>query len=315
MRFAFSEEQQALKREARRFLEKRASHSQTTDSWASIAELGWPGLAIPERYGGAGLGWVELCAVLEETGRVLLPLPLFSNAVAADALLAAGSEGQRRDHLPQLAEGRKLATLVLENGWALDGMKADLFIFSDRLARAAEVKRVPLESLDASRPLAQVHLEGGGEPLERPLPPETRQRALIALSAEEVGGAERCLEMAVDYAKTRHQFGRPIGSFQAIKHECADMLVRVESARSACYWAAWVAAVGDGELPVAAALAKAWCSEAYFKNAADNLQIHGGIGFTWEHDAHRYLRRARASLSLFGDPAEHREDVARRIGL
>src|SRR5207253_10739972 len=116
--------------------------------------------------------------------------------------------------------------------------------------------------------------------------------AWIAVAAEQVGGAERCLEMAVDYAKTRHQFGRPIGSFQAIQHLCADMLVRVESARSACWWAAWCAAAGDGELLVAASTAKAWCSDAFFENAAANLQIHGGIGFTWEHDAHRYLRRA-----------------------
>jgi acyl-CoA dehydrogenase len=310
MRFAFSDEQLALKREARRFLEKRAS-----DPWPAIVELGWPGLAIPDRYGGAGLGWVELCAVLEETGRFLAATQLFSNAVATDVLLSCGSEAQRSAHLPEIAEGRRRATLVLDNGLALDGMDADLFIFPNRVALATQVKRVPLETLDATRPMAQVRLEGEAEPLERPLSDEARQRAWIALAAEQVGGAERCLEMAVDYAKTRQQFGRPIGSFQAIKHQCADMLVRVESARSACYWAAWVASVGEDELAVAASLARAWCSETYFRNAADNLQIHGGIGFTWEHDAHRYLRRARASSSLFGDPAEHREEVARRIGL
>jgi alkylation response protein AidB-like acyl-CoA dehydrogenase len=306
MRFAFTDDQQALKGEARRVLEK-------LPSWERIVALGWPGLAIPESYGGAGLGWVELCSVLEEAGRVLLELPLFSNSVAAQALLECGTEEQRREWLPQIAEGRARATLVADDGLALDGTDAGLFIFADRIA--TRIERVSVEPFDATRPLARVKLADEGLPLARPLTEEVRARALVALAAEEVGGAERCLEMAVEYAKLRHQFGRPIGSFQAIKHMCADMLVRVESARSACYWAAWTAAVGDGELTLAAPLAQSWCADAFFRNAADNLQIHGGIGFTWEHPAHRYLRRARASASLFGSAAHHREEVARRIGL
>ena len=139
--------------------------------------------------------------------------------------------------------------------------------------------------------------------------------ATVALAAEQVGGAQQCLDMAVQYAKDRVQFGRAIGSFQAIKHKCADMLLQVESARSAAYYAAWAAADGSDELPVVASLSKAYCSEAYFNAAAENIQIHGGIGFTWEHDAHLYFKRAKADELLFGDPTYHRELLARRIGI
>jgi alkylation response protein AidB-like acyl-CoA dehydrogenase len=138
--------------------------------------------------------------------------------------------------------------------------------------------------------------------------------AAVALAAEQVGGAQRVLDMAVDYAKTRVQFGKPIGSFQAIKHKCADMFLEVESARSAAYYGGFVAEDVD-ELPIAASLAKAYCSEAYLHAAAENIQIHGGIGFTWEHPAHLYFKRAKSSELLFGDPAYHRELLAQRIGI
>jgi len=133
---------------------------------------------------------------------------------------------------------------------------------------------------------------------------------MLALAAEQVGGAQRCLDMAVAYAKVRHQFGRAIGSFQAVKHMCADMLLEVESARSAAYYAAWAAADGAADLPLVASLAKARCSEAYFQVAASNIQVHGGIGFTWEHDAHLYYRRAKSAEVMLGTPASHREVVA-----
>ena len=131
--------------------------------------------------------------------------------------------------------------------------------------------------------------------------------AAVALAAEQVGGAQKVLDMAVEYAKVRVQFGRPIGSFQAIKHKCADMLLEVESAKSAAYYAGWAAAEDNEELPVVASLAKSYCSEAYFHCAAENIQIHGGIGFTWEHPAHLYFKRAKSSELLFGDPTYHRE--------
>ena len=139
--------------------------------------------------------------------------------------------------------------------------------------------------------------------------------AAVALAAEQVGGAQRCLDMSVEYAKVRVQFGRPIGSFQAIKHKCADMLLEVESAKSAAYYAGWCAAEMNDELPQVASLAKSYCSEAYFHAAAENIQIHGGIGFTWEHPAHLYFKRAKSSELLFGDPTYHRELLAQRIGL
>ncbi|MGH8981131.1 MAG: acyl-CoA dehydrogenase family protein, partial [Acidimicrobiales bacterium] len=144
---------------------------------------------------------------------------------------------------------------------------------------------------------------------------KTLQHASVGLSNEMVGGAQKVLDMSVEYAKVRVQFGRPIGSFQAIKHKCADMLLEVESARSAAYYAGWVAAEDSDELPVVASLAKSYCSEAYFHAAAENIQIHGGIGFTWEHDAHLYFKRAKSSELLFGDPAYHRELLAQRIGI
>ena len=167
--------------------------------------------------------------------------------------------------------------------------------------------------------LTDVHLasdallgpEGGGWPiLERML-----ERAAVALSAEQVGGAQACLEMAVSYAKVRKQFGRPIGSFQAIKHKCADMLAQVESARSAAYYAGWALSEDNEERPLMASLAKSYCSESYFFSAAENIQIHGGIGFTWEHNAHLYFKRAKSSELLFGDPSFHREKIAVHLGL
>lgn len=174
-------------------------------------------------------------------------------------------------------------------------------------------------TLDQTRPLAEVRLdgvrveadarlEGGWETIRRVL-----DRAAIALAAEQVGGAQRCLDMSVSYAKERVQFGRPIGSFQAVKHKCADMFVLVESSRSAAYYAGWAASVGDPETPVLASLARAYCSDAYFRCAAEAIQIHGGVGFTWEYDVHLYFKRARSSEQLLGSPSFHRERVARHI--
>ena len=185
----------------------------------------------------------------------------------------------------------------------------------------AGVTRTNLATMDQTRKQAKIELDGapatligtdgaGWTTLERVL-----DLAAVALAAEQVGGAQKVLETAVQYAKDRVQFGRPIGSFQAIKHKCADMLLEVESAKSAAYYAAWCAAELNDELPSVASLAKAYCSEAYFHAAAENIQIHGGIGFTWEHPAHLYFKRAKSSELLFGDPTYHRELLAQRIGI
>ena len=220
--------------------------------------------------------------------------------------------------------------LTGEKLYVLDGTIADLLLIAARTPAGVSVFAVdkgapglavePLATMDQTRKQARVLLratparlvgaEGAGwAAISRML-----DLAAVALAAEQVGGAQRALEMAVDYAKTRVQFGKPIGSFQAIKHKCADMLLEVESARSAAYYGGFAADDAD-ELPVAASLAKAYCSEAYLHTAAENIQIHGGIGFTWEHPAHLYFKRAKSSELLFGDPAYHRELLAQRIGI
>ena len=215
--------------------------------------------------------------------------------------------------------------------YVLDGAIANVLIVAARTdagvslfsvqGDAAGLTRTALSTMDQTRKQAKVDFDGveatligtdggGWDVLSRVL-----DLAAVALAAEQVGGAQECLEMAVAYAKDRVQFGRPIGSFQAIKHKCADMLLEVESSKSAAYYAAWCAAELNDELPSVASLAKAYVSEAYFHTTAENIQIHGGIGFTWEHPAHLYFKRAKSSELLFGDPTYHRELLAQRIGI
>jgi len=191
-------------------------------------------------------------------------------------------------------------------------------------ATAPGVSRRRLETMDMTRKQAEITFSGVRVPASALLGAEgsgwaslqdTLTRAVVALAFEQVGGAQKCLDMAVEYAKARVQFGRPIGSFQAIKHKCADMLVDVESAKSAAYYAGWAVTAADEEVAIVAPLAKSFCSEAYFRCAAENIQIHGGIGFTWEHDAHLYFKRAKTDELLFGTPAQHRAVLADRLGL
>ncbi|HLI72229.1 MAG TPA: acyl-CoA dehydrogenase family protein [Acidimicrobiales bacterium] len=371
MNFAFSEEQEELRRSVRRFLEDKSPVSEvrrlmeTTEGfdravWEQMADqLGLQALHIPEEYGGAGFSYVELIVVLEEMGAALLCAPYFATvALAANAVLSSGDEGAKKDLLPGIAAGETIATLALTedtgrwdvgavtlaasksgSDWKLDGHKmfvidghnADLVVAAARSGKgvslfaveggASGLTRTPLATMDQTRKQARLEFastparligdEGGADAaLTR-----TLDLAAVALAAEQVGGAQRCLDMAVDYAKSRIQFGRPIGSFQAIKHKCADMLLEVESAKSAAYYAGWAAAEDSEELPVVASLAKSYCSEAYFHAAAENIQIHGGIGFTWEHDAHLYFKRAKSSELMLGDPSYHRELLAQRIGI
>jgi alkylation response protein AidB-like acyl-CoA dehydrogenase len=215
--------------------------------------------------------------------------------------------------------------------FVLDGHTANLIIVAAKTGEnvslftvagdAPGLTRTALATMDQTRKQARLEFSGtpakllgtegeGWTVLSRVL-----DLAAVALAAEQVGGAQKCLDMSVDYAKVRVQFGRPIGSFQAIKHKCADMLLEVESAKSAAYYAGWAGAELNDELPTVASLAKAYCSDAYFHAAAENIQIHGGIGFTWEHDAHLYFKRAKSSQLLLGDPTYHRELLAQRIGI
>ena len=379
MHLAFTEEQEDLRASARAFLAEHSPPAEVRRAmqgelghdpalWKRLgAELGWPGIAIPEAYGGAGLSQVELAALMEVMGEALLCAPFFSSVcLAANALVEAAGEEQKRRWLPGIAAGETLATLAFaepggawgpegvattaraEGGdfvlsgrkrYVPDGHAADLVLVAAREpgtegerglslyavgADAPGLSRRALPTMDQTRRLAELRLEDvrvpasarlgegetGYEALERAL-----DLAAVALAAEQVGLAQRCLDLAVAHARSREQFGRPIGSFQAIKHKCADMMLLVESSRSAAYYAACVAAEGSADLARAASLARAWCSEAAFRCAAECLQIHGGVGFTWEYDVHLYLKRARASEILLGDPAWHRERVARLIGL
>ena len=371
MNFGFSEEQEELRRGVRRFLEDKSPSTEvrrlmeTPEGydpavWSLMAnQLGLQALTIPEEYGGAGFGYVELIVVLEEMGRSLLCAPFFSTvALAANALLVSGDEAAKADYLPGIASGETLATLAYSEesgrwdldgitlaatqsgeGWKLTGTKsyvidghtANLILVAARSAaglslfavdaEAAGLTRTALATMDQTRKQAKLAFNGtparliGEDGGAGPVLSKTLDLAAVALAAEQVGGAQRVLEMSVEYAKHRIQFGRPIGSFQAIKHKCADMLLEVESAKSAAYYAGWAAAEDNDELPVTACLAKAYCSEAYFHAAAENIQIHGGIGFTWDHDAHLYFKRAKSSELILGDPSYHRELLAQRIGI
>ncbi len=228
------------------------------------------------------------------------------------------------------------STLSGTKMFVIDGHTANLVVVAARSAGtsgedgisffavdgdAAGLTRTPLATMDQTRKQARLDFENvsarpiGAPGSGWPALSKTLDQAAVCLANEMVGGAQKVLEMSVEYAKVRVQFGRPIGSFQAIKHKCADMLLEVESGKSAAYYAAWAAAEDNEELPVAASLAKAYCSDAYFHAAAENIQIHGGIGFTWEHDAHLYFKRAKSSEILLGDATYHRELLAQRIGI
>ena len=371
MNFAFSEEQEELRKVVKDFLNNKSSEATVrelmeTESgydpavWSQMGEqMGLQGLIIPEEFGGSGYSYVELIVVLEEMGRRLLCAPYFSTVVlAANTLLHSGDDAAKADLLPGIASGETIATLAFTepngkwdasgieaqatrsgDGWVINGTKsfvldghtASLILVAARTGDAISLfaveggasglTRSALSTMDQTRKQAKLEFtdvparligtEGEGwTVLERVL-----DIAAVALAAEQVGGAQECLEMAVQYAKDRVQFGRPIGSFQAIKHKCADMLLEVESAKSAAYYAGWCASELNDELPSVASLAKSYCSEAYFHTTAENIQIHGGIGFTWEHPAHLYFKRAKSSELLFGDPTYHRELLAQRIGL
>jgi alkylation response protein AidB-like acyl-CoA dehydrogenase len=376
IQFAFTDEQEQFRSAIRRFLHDKSPTTEVRrlmataegyDSavWRQLSEeLALPGIHIPEQYGGAGFGMVELCIVTEELGRALLCAPYFSTAVlGANAILNAGTEAQKATLLPDLASGMQRATLAVTepngqcdpylielvatpgaDGYLLDGAKsfvvdghiADLLIVAARLpntvggdglalfaldAKAEGIERRLLESMDATRKLARIDfhcahadllgsLDDGAKPLIR-----TLDQAAIALANEMVGGSQKLLDSAVDYTKVRVQFGRTIGSFQAIKHKLADLLLDVELAKSAAYYAAQAAATDDPEWPALACLAKAAASEAYLRVAAECIQLHGGIGFTWDNDTHLWFKRAKSSEVFLGQPNYHRELLMQRWGV
>ncbi len=318
----------------------------TDEQWQSLAELGWTGLVVPEDDGGLGLGAVELVVIQEELGYALAPTPLLSSVAATLLLVAAGTESQRQRWLGPLAQGEARGTIALWDehaGWSPDHSEveasagkltatkiavpdaaaADFLIIAGAdgrhyLVEAGDpgVGMVPAPSLDPTRKLSTVGFDrAAAEPLalERARIAHAYHTIITALAAENVGVAQRAMEMAVSYAKERKQFDRPIGAYQAVSHRCAEMLLEVEGARSLAYWAGWALDHEPHDAARAASMAKAYASDAGFRVTASALQVHGGIGFTWEHDLHFYLKRAKANAHAFGDARWHRERVAELV--
>jgi alkylation response protein AidB-like acyl-CoA dehydrogenase len=295
--------------------------------WKEMARLGLQGIAVPEGYGGAGADRAELAVVFEELAAALVTEPFLATVgLAVPALVEGGDEAAREEFLPAIASGALTATVVSGvraagdctldgvDEFVLDGAVADLVLVDADTAHGPALfavtggfDRIPLDTLDPTRRMAR--LEFRRTPSRRIGAGGTgRRTALLALAAEQLGVARRCLELSVEYAKARVQFGRPIGSFQAVKHLCANMLLEVELARSAVEHAA-----ADGGEP-AVDLAHAFCVDAAVRVAGDCIQVHGGIGYTWEHPAHLYLKRAKTNQHLFGGARSTRRRIAERIG-
>ncbi|MCB2078690.1 MAG: acyl-CoA/acyl-ACP dehydrogenase [Novosphingobium sp.] len=365
MNFDYSDDQKALKDEARKFLsacspasvargvldDPEAAFDATL--WNRIGEQGWCGAAIPEAYGGYEFGYVELCALAEELGRAVSPVPFASSIyLFAEAVLRAGSEGQKSEILPQVASGEAIGTVAVSEGPGVlteaavearviggkltgvklpvtDGMVAGRAVvlahgddgpglyLSDLTGPGVERETVP--TIDPTRGAARIRFDNAPvEPLGAPGEgmanlAAIQDRAAILIAFEQLGGADRCLEMARDYALQRYAFGRPIGSYQAIKHKLADVFVKNEVARANAYYGAWALSTNAPELPVAAAAARVSACAAYWQAAKENIQTHGGIGFTWEADCHLYYRRAKHLSLVIGGAREWKRRLTDRV--
>ncbi|MCD6015176.1 MAG: acyl-CoA dehydrogenase [Solirubrobacterales bacterium] len=331
MDFGFNDEQHEIKSTAREFVADRFKPEKVRElaesetpydegTWQEMSELGWPGIAISEEYGGQGLGVVELVIVQEELGYACAPSPMISNAYAGAVIEVAGSDEQRRRWLPGIAsgEGRGAAELTDDDGAIVGAAEgASILVLAEgegaRLVEpgAAEIERVGL--IDTTRAYFRVSADDGDS-----LPGDVSaavDTGMVALAAELVGVGQRALDIGVEYAKEREQFGRPIGSYQAVSHRLADMLWDVEEARSLTYYAAWCADAKPESLPLAASMAKARASDAAGSVTHNAIQTLGGIGFTWEHDVHFLLKRARVGARMLGSARQHRERVADLAGL
>ena len=327
MNFDFTDDQQAIKRTANEMLAARFKPERMRelaegeryddDAWKEMCELGWAGIFIDEDHGGQGLGIVELVILMEELGYALAPVPFLSNAAAGLALQFAGTDEQKERWLPGIASGEARGTVgMVRDGEARlvpDADSAEVIVLigfdgSTSVVEAASAEIEPFETMDRTRRFARVRADGG-EPLGGDCL-AAGDRIATALSAETVGVAQKAMEMAVEYARERKQFGRAIGAYQAVSHRCAQMLLEVEGARSGAYYAAWCADSEPDSLPAAASGAKAYSSDAGWRVCGSSLQVHGGIGFTWEHDLHFFLKRAKTDGHLFGSAREHRERVA-----
>jgi alkylation response protein AidB-like acyl-CoA dehydrogenase len=360
--FDYTDDQKALKEEARRFLTaaspltvSRAVLENPGDGydvalWGRIVEQGWCGATIPEAYGGLGLGYVELCALAEELGRAVAPVPFASSIYFfAEALKLAGGEEQKSQLLPLVASGELIGTLAISEGAGVltdariaakvsggklsgtklpvaDGMAAARAVVlakgEDGLSlylvdlRGEGVTRQAVSNIDPTRGAASISFDGASvEPLGEvgkglQMLKSIQERGAILLAFEQLGGADRCLEMARDYALERYAFGRPIGSYQAIKHKLADVFVKNEVARANAYYGAWALSTDASELPVAAAAARVAGSAAYWLASKEMIQTYGGIGVTWEADCHFFYRRARHLGLVIGAPRDWKRRLA-----
>lgn len=354
MNFEFSADQLMIQDQARSFLAANSPLSQVRkvledesgevrsdkEVWHGLSELGWPGVAIPEAYGGLGMGYLELCVIAEELGRSLAATPFSSSVyLATELLLLAGTESQKQHWLPRLAAGEVSASIAMSCGSTglatesdsiraensvlngkspavSDGDIVDLLIVAAQDENNTEqlylletntsgVAANPVTSIDPSRALAAVEFNAaqaelmqagsGGETLAT-----LYDRAAVLFAFEQVGGAQACLDMAKEYTMQRYAFGRPIASFQALKHKMADMFVAIELAKSNAYYGAWALSTGSDSLTEAAAVARISATDAYYQCSKENMQAHGGMGYTWELDCHLYYRRARYLAAILG---------------
>jgi alkylation response protein AidB-like acyl-CoA dehydrogenase len=379
MNFGFSEEQEMLRDATRRFLDNECPTSfvrkmmeddsaHATEMWKKVAEQGWPAILIDEAHGGVGGSFLDMVVILEEMGRSLLPGPFLATALlGTPAIIAGGSDEQKRSILPGVAAGETTLTLALaeQSGrydaggvslaatakgedFSLSGEKffvpdahvADQIVVVARTgqgstaedgisvfvvdAKAPGVTITQLKTVDMTRRQCHVAFQDvavsgaqvlGGVGAGWPIVQRTLDQAMAGLCTEMVGTGQQALDMAVAYAKERVQFGKPIGSFQAVKHKCVDMMVQVENARSLTYYAAWTVEENVPEARQAVPMAKAYCSDMCKTVTSEAIQVHGGIGFTWEHDMHLFYRRGLASEAAFGSAPVHREVVAQELNL
>jgi alkylation response protein AidB-like acyl-CoA dehydrogenase len=372
--FGFSEEQEMLRDAAKRFLADNCSTkfvrqmmadptAHDAAFWSKLVGQGWPGLLIPADYGGTDGTFLDMTVIVEELGKALIPGPFFAAALlGAPAFIEGGSDAQKKEFLPKMAEGKFIATVAIAeapgrfdaggielkatkkgSGYTLSGEKffvpdahaADAIVVATRTgggggedgitllcvpANEKGVTVTQLKTVDMTRRMCHVKFDnvqadtvlgkenGGWTVLRRVL-----EVATAALSTEMVGTAQKALDIAVEYAKTRVQFGKPIGSFQAIKHKCVDMMVAVENSRSLTYYAAWTVDERVPEASTAVPMAKAYASDMAKNVTSEAIQVHGGIGFTWEHDTHLYHRRALAGEANLGNAPIHRETVAKAL--
>jgi len=366
--FDFSDEQKHLQETARRYLEKNSTPAavravlesdkgQDAGLWSGLAEMGLTGAAIAEEYGGAGLGYLELCVIAEELGRALAPVPFSSTVyLFAEFVKLAGTPAQKTSHLPKIASGERVGTFAYAesagevtpdkivarvsagrlSGTKLpvpDGLIAEYAVVAAHEAgsqpnalslylvdlKAQGVSREPVKTVDPSRKHARITFDGA--PAEKlgasgagvSLISEIYDRAAILMAFEQVGGADRALNMARDYALQRMAFGRPIGSFQAIKHMLADMYVSATLARSNAYYGAWALSTGAHELPVAAATARVSATQAFQHCSTNNIQVHGGMGFTWQFDCHLFYRRSNALALALGSQSHWEQLLIERL--